>query len=136
MIQRLTDIADMGMLPGQDVHNNGYLEDAYHSFLRVQLAEVMGTPVHLESEQELPSVRDVHGSLNHDNHDWDEGLARDKGDKDKNKQDDLVEGTITGTAPQKSKKRRKKNVEEADPTTTVNQQTDFGTTNPTQKDLL
>lgn len=61
---------------------------------------------------------------------------KDKGDKDKNKQDDLVEGTITGTAPQKSKKRRKKNVEEADPTTTVNQQTDFGTTNPTQKDLL
>lgn len=59
----------------------------------------------------------------------------DKGNKDKNKQDDLAEGTITGTGPVKSKKRKAK-VTEADPTTTVNQQTDFGTTNQTHKDLL
>ena len=57
-------------------------------------------------------------------------------DKDKNKQDDLAEGTITGTGPVKSKKRKAKQTQDADPTTTVNQQTDFGTQNPTQKDLL
>ena len=51
-------------------------------------------------------------------------------DKDKNKQDDLAEGTITGTGPVKSKKRKNKKTEDGDPTTTVNQQTDFGTTNP------
>jgi len=62
--------------------------------------------------------------------------GKDKGDKDKNKQDDLAEGTITGTGPVKSKKRKQKKTDDGDPTTTVNQQTDFGTSNPTQKDLL
>ena len=59
-------------------------------------------------------------------------------DKDKNKQDDLVDGTIEGSAggPTKSKKRKKKTVDTDQGVTTTNQQTDFGTTNPTQKDLL
>lgn len=55
-------------------------------------------------------------------------------DKDKNKQDDLVDGTIEGSAggPTKSKKRKKKTVDtDQGQTTTANQQTDFGTTNPT-----
>ena len=32
-------------------------------------------------------------------------------DKDKNKQDDLVEGAVDGSAPEKSKKRRRKKTE-------------------------
>jgi|Transcript_42353 hypothetical protein len=39
--------------------------------------------------------------------------------KDKNKQDDLVDGTVDGSAPTKSKRRRKKQ-EQQDATTTVN----------------
>jgi len=49
--------------------------------------------------------------------------------KDKQKQDDLQEGEM----PEQKKKRKKK---QTDPLTTTNQQTEFGTTNPTQKDLI
>jgi len=58
-------------------------------------------------------------------------------DKDKAKDDDVVEGTVDGSAPVKSKKRKKKKANADDNVTTTNaQQTDFGTTNPTQKDFL
>eukprot|EP00003_Mantamonas_plastica_P014426 TRINITY_DN2506_c0_g2_i3.p1 TRINITY_DN2506_c0_g2~~TRINITY_DN2506_c0_g2_i3.p1 ORF type:complete len:452 (+),score=116.98 TRINITY_DN2506_c0_g2_i3:42-1358(+) len=76
-------MTSIGILPSEDVTSNGYLESAYHHFLRGELAEVMGNRAgDLESTdselEQIPSSRQHRGGSVYEDgvgtSDWANGL--------------------------------------------------------------